>query len=161
MSEMRILTVRQPWASALVFPVAEPNTGQVIVKNVENRAKNVAGAYRGTVAIHAAIQYDERAFSTSGTALAAWWNWYEGPLLDTTRGHIVGVVDLVAVHAVDEVGCMAAIDVCSPWADTAIGTHHLRFENPRPLAEPIPYRGALGLRKLDADTTAAVLAAIA
>lgn len=32
--------------------------------------------------------------------------------------------------------------------------------NPRPLAEPIPYKGALGLRRLDDDTTARVLAQI-
>jgi len=37
---------------------------------------------------------------------------------------------------------------------------HLVLANPRPLAEPIPYRGALGLRHLDDDTTARILAQI-
>jgi hypothetical protein len=33
--------------------------------------------------------------------------------------------------------------------------------NPRAVAEPIPYRGALGLRTLDADMIARIEAAIA
>lgn len=32
--------------------------------------------------------------------------------------------------------------------------------NPRPLAEPIPYRGGLGLRRLDDDTITRVEAAL-
>lgn len=37
----------------------------------------------------------------------------------------------------------------------------LVLERPRPLAEPIPYRGGHGLRRLDAETTARIEAAIA
>lgn len=42
---MRILTVRQPWAWAIIH-------GQ---KDVENRVRNIAGDYRGPVAIHTAL----------------------------------------------------------------------------------------------------------
>ena len=62
---------------------------------------------------------------------------------------MIGVVDLVGVHVVDEVGCQTPTDLCSPWADTAYGTHHLVLANPRPLVAPISYRGGLGLRRLD------------
>ena len=45
---MRILTVRQPWAYAIVH----------LGKDVENRVRNIAGDYRGPVAIHAALAED-------------------------------------------------------------------------------------------------------
>mgnify|MGYP001137357808 FL=1 len=46
---MRAITVRQPWAWAIVF-------GQ---KDVENRSRNIAGRYRGPVAIHAGLRDDD------------------------------------------------------------------------------------------------------
>ena len=45
---MRVLTVRQPWAWAIVHGG----------KDIENRTRNVAGAYRGPVAIHAGLAFD-------------------------------------------------------------------------------------------------------
>lgn len=47
---------------------------------------------------------------------------------------------------------------CSDWAEPDV--HHLVLANPRPLPEPIPYRGALGLRTLDDETVARIEAAI-
>ena len=41
---MRILTVRQPWAWAIIHGG----------KDVENRVRNIAGDYHGPIAIHAA-----------------------------------------------------------------------------------------------------------
>lgn len=43
-TEMRILTVRQPWSEAIIFGG----------KDVENRVTNIADGYRGPVAIHSA-----------------------------------------------------------------------------------------------------------
>ena len=45
---MRVLTVRQPWAWAIL------NAG----KNIENRSRNIVGSYRGPVAIHAGMTAD-------------------------------------------------------------------------------------------------------
>lgn len=129
---MRVLTVRQPWAGAIIHQG----------KNVENRTRNIAGDYRGPVAIHAALRHD---YSAVDDLIAR--TGHLSPHNTYGYGAIIGVVDLVAVHAVDEVGCMAAIDLCSRWADTALGMHHLRFENPRALDQPVSYKGALGLRK--------------
>lgn len=130
---MRILTVRQPWAWAIIHGG----------KNVENRVRNIAGDYRGPVLIHAALRV-----AADGANEVVWGAWIDsGDSL--VKGAIIGVVDLVAVHSVDSVGCMAAIPDCSPWAEKTPGMHHLRFENPRALDEPIPYTGALGLRKTD------------
>ena len=47
-NELRILTVRQPWAWAIIHGG----------KGVENRVRNVAGSYRGPVAIHAGLALD-------------------------------------------------------------------------------------------------------
>lgn len=152
---MRILTVRQPWAWAIIHGG----------KDVENRVRNIAGGYRGPVAIH--VAQANAAFAPSEVTppserhmagvMAAHrgsvdegevWPWY----LD--RGAIIGVVDLVDVHRHHPTGggCMDSnsqagmkASLCSPWADQ--GVHHLVLANPRALDEPIPYRGALGLRK--------------
>jgi hypothetical protein len=149
---MRILTVKQPWAWAIFNG-----------KDVENRTRNIAGDYRGPVAIHAAAR--EMPFDQH-FEIAQYIGERVGmiPLftLRTGLGAIQGVVDLVDVHADTE--CWRkpwkheAEGWCSPWAME--GHHHLVLTNPRALAETIPYRGALGLRTLDDDTTARILAQI-
>ncbi len=166
MGEMRILTVRQPWAWAIVHGG----------KDVENRVRNIAGDYRGPVAIHVAQQEDVNAFSLSATrdALnAAADRWMAQRVKENPKsvetvpwakgfGFIVGVVDLVGVHeapmfANDSCDRRSNGPTCSPWAERG-PLHHLALANPRPLAEPIPYRGALGLRRLDDETIARVSA---
>lgn len=164
MTELRILTVRNPWAWAIIHGG----------KDVENRVRNIAGDYRGPVAIHVA-QADAE------TAPDELWREYadhycarrpQPKIFDpawSDRGAIICVVDLVDVHHSHEIttdepieyvcGSFAGMDqhrrLCSPWAEDA--SHHLVLENPRPLAEPIPYKGALGLRRLDPIFARAVL----
>lgn len=143
---MRILTVRQPWAWAIIHGG----------KDVENRVRNIAGGYRGPVAIHAA----KTTLATFDSQHADLWPYNRAKHV---LGAIIGVVELVDVHF----GPFAEgwnpeterIQACSPWAERDV--FHLELANPRPLAEPIPFRGALGLRTLDEATTAAVLTQIA
>lgn len=148
MSEMRILTVRQPWAWAIIHGG----------KDVENRARNIAGSYRGPVAIHAALEREKLVWSR--VEELAGERWREE---DDVRGAIIGVVDIVGVHDSRDDGCGTRkgtarlgerIPLCSEWADP--WSHHLVLANPRPLFEPIPFKGALGLRHLDDDTTARI-----
>lgn len=170
MTETRILTVRQPWAWAIIHGG----------KDVENRVRNLAGDYRGPVAIHAALR-DAR------MAPAVVWYDYDEKL--PVRGAIIGVVDLVDVHAADycwerdkqrlmslyqsgpegrrEIanlpddgpgGIIGKTRFCSQWADDE--RHHLVLRNPRPLSKPIPYKGALGLRRLPDDVVQQVLEGI-
>jgi len=103
--------------------------------------------------------------------------WHDQPGADCNRhpweanvGRIIGVVDLVDVHGPcdgmrsasrghNQAGTLfwGTWESCGQWAQQ--GAHHLVLANPRPLAEPIPYRGALGLRTLDDATAARVLEA--
>jgi hypothetical protein len=144
---MRILTVRQPWAWAIFNG-----------KDVENRTRNIAGDYRGPVAIHAAAR--EMPFDQH-FEVAKYIGERVGliPLftLRSGLGAILGLVDLVDVHHSEECDGSTG-EACSTWA--MAGHHHMVLASPRPLTEPIPYRGALGLRHLDDDTTARILAEI-
>ena len=136
---MRALTVRQPWAAAII------HWG----KTVENRTRNLAGSYRGPVAIHAGLTPDT----------AAQGSWPLGALIPMeawrVRGAFVGVVDLVDVHQGPNTegepwravrSCFQPgkpYGACSRWAQS--DAWHLTLANPRPLATPIPARGRLGL----------------
>lgn len=148
---MRILTVRQPWAWAIIHGG----------KDVENRVRNIAGGYRGPVAIHAAKINDTDAWAAMGrTNLAAYTRSLDA-VESLIGGAIIGVVDLIDSHPVD--ACITQQHdgdwlVCSEWAERE--GHHLVLVNPRALDEPIPYTGALGLRNLDDDITARILAQI-
>lgn len=151
MTEMRILTVRQPWAWAIIHGG----------KDVENRVRNIAGSYRGLVAIHAAKAMAKTDYRSYLKLKSSGYNARAGQHL----GEVIGVVDLSGVHEAEACQGWGPVDAgtidhywCSPWAE--VDAHHLELANPRPLAEPIPFKGALGLRRLDENTTARELAQI-
>ncbi len=130
---MKVIAVRQPWALHIV------QSG----KDIENRSSNIAGAYRGLVAIHASKRPDEEALR----ALPAL------PPNGIPRvfhyGAIIGVAELVDVHP----GWIEGTP-CTPWGIryvNHVGQHHLVLRDARPLRTPIPHRGALGLRDLPTD----------
>ncbi|WP_374978123.1 hypothetical protein ACEYYH_10605 [Microbacterium trichothecenolyticum] len=128
-----ILTVRQPWAWALIHGG----------KDVENRSRSL-GHYRGPVLIHAAKAFDEEARDrASWPALRDALALRQDAHSQLPLGVILGVADLTDVHDDDEG------KPCSPWAEWL--EHHHVFANPRALDEPIPYRGNLGLRKTSFD----------
>lgn len=149
---MRVLTVRQPWALHIV------QSG----KDVENRVRNVVGAYRGPVAIHAGLRADDDALRRLPARAP------NGIPRVFDTGVIIGVVDITDVHHADT--CRGTLDearkhealaatrdpdlaahwherYCSPWAQP--GAQHIVLANPRMLRRPVPFRGALGLRTLD------------
>lgn len=172
--DLRILTVRQPWAWAIIHGG----------KDVENRVRSL-GPYRGVVAIHAGLTDD--------------WDGHWNPLIIAARpglsahsyrrsqwryGAIIGLVNLNGGHTSDECyarglhhaatlyrsdraafdllpdsgagGLIGKAALCSPWA---MGDHHhLGLSNPRPIT-PIPAKGKLGLWKPDPALKAAILAA--
>lgn len=158
---MRIMTVRQPWAWAII------NGG----KDVENRVRNIAGSYRGPVAIHAGLAFDDESWDAPMMGPLMQNLLFEHAEVEFHPGVILGVVDLDAAHSAQNCRGRTVVEelsaslvrgyrhpTCSPWA--ARDGWHLELRNPRPLNEPIPYKGALGLRTLPDDVAAAVLAGV-
>jgi hypothetical protein len=150
---MRILTVRQPWAQM----IADGH------KHVENRVRNIAGDYRGLVAIHAGAREDVGAREhpeVQRIARDIWWTDPASLHVGQPRafGHILAVANLWAVHHHDGTPgmrcCPNAPERYTRWAEPDVW--HLCFSSPRKLAEPIPFKGALGLRTLPADVEAAI-----
>lgn len=156
----RVLTVRQPWARAIM----------ALGKDVENRTRNIAGGWRGPVAIHAGLRDDPDAWDSleAGCALAcgtdrpAW-----ADLAGLARGAIVGVVNLVDAHPAygspgscwtgwEDTAGVTREQFCSPWAGA--DGWHLVLRDPRRLPVPVPYRGGQGLRRLDPRVQTAVAA---
>ena len=124
---MRALTIKQPWAAAITH-------GK---KRCENRTW--ATKYRGALLIHAGATVDRHAILPFGknSELPAW---------GVTRSAIVAVAELVDVHP----GC----DCCRPWGEPHV--YHWQLDDVRPLPEPVPCKGRLGLWTPDADLTQAV-----
>jgi hypothetical protein len=120
--ELRVLSVQQPWAWLIVHGG----------KDIENRRWSTS--YRGQVAIHASLRLDREFHSgrfpiPPGARL---------PTVDALpRGAIVGVVSIVDCVEVS----------ASPWFGGPFG---FVLQNARPI-EPLPWRGALGLRRLPND----------
>jgi hypothetical protein len=169
MAEMRALTVQQPFAWAIAYGG----------KDVENRMRRIT--YRRLLAIHAGLGMHGGHFPTHTPAgretarvldaLGGRGNCWE------VRQQVPGVshpkhpgLALGAVIALAEVtGCHHAADCggedwqdgrrlpwrgCSPWAMP--GQWHITLASVRPLREPVPCRGALGLWRLPEDVEKAV-----
>lgn len=150
---MKALTVQQPWAWAIVHGG----------KDVENRTQ--VWSYRGPLAIHAGARISQRGVeSPLVEAALADASFHDDPGTPRVLGAIIGVVDLVDAHR--SMGSWSRDNVwqptcCeSPWAENTYAGRselvHLEFADPRPLAEPIPCRGALGLWTPPADVLAQV-----
>lgn len=133
---LRTITVRQPWAHAIPHG-----------KNIENRSRGTR--HRGPIGIHAG-----KAWSTRGAvdrrvveALSSWVREDQVGLdPDSFRrlldfGVLLAVADLVDTHPA--AGC------CQPWGEErypdAAQLWHWVLERVRPLVEPIPMAGQLGL----------------
>lgn len=140
---MKALTVQQPWAWAIIHGG----------KDIENRTQ--AWRYRGPLAIHAGARLSERGLQ-SELLQDAWRAAGGPPIWRSESSAIIGVVDLVGVHRCSALNVTREVLCCdSAWAEQPYDERHggirrrnlvhLVLENPRPLAVPIPCRGALGL----------------
>src|SRR5690348_7478515 len=114
MADEPVLTVRQPWASA-IFSAG---------KDVENRPRRTH--YRGRLWIHSG-QSRAQPDTTRYERLGIWLP--EEPL---PRNVILGCVELY--------DCVEECD--SPWAIP--GEYHWLLRHPKVLLRPVPHRGTLG-----------------
>lgn len=143
---MKAITVRQPWAWAIM------QAG----KNVENRSRNIVGSYRGPLVIHAAQRLDPDALNECAARSGHSVSSLIGTLLYNPMGEqgaALGIVDLIDSHESWECAsleeCPDHARHCSRWAEG--NGRHLVLSNPRPFAEPIPYKGRLGLWEFPDD----------
>lgn len=121
-TELRGLTVKQPWAWALLNG-----------KNVENRSWPAPNALIGTtVLLHAGKEIDGHALQDP-RVLALPGLPARG---DLVTGAILAVARLAGSH-LEQDGC------CTPWGDPQ--TYHWQFADLRVLEEPITCTGALNL----------------
>ncbi len=120
---MKVLTVRQPWAFAILH----------LGKDVENR--NWSTTYRGPLAIHAA-----KSFHSGEGWDQVLVEWEEAGFKIGTesdvRSALIGTVELY--------DCLPCEQVESPWKDGGDGFFCWMLRNPVPLAVPIPAKGQLG-----------------
>ena len=163
--EIRALTVRQPW----VWAIAEQG------KTIENRTWQTA--YRGLLAIHAGARFDDDATMPVDRAerrlraLVAKIRLAHGSPPDTANlrlSRIIAVADLTGIHHASEcrlpdrspiptLGDLAGgRPGCSPWAIP--GEYHWELGCVRPLPDPVPCKGRLGLWRLPEDVEKAVRA---
>jgi hypothetical protein len=130
---MKTLSVRQPWLAMIVH-------GQ---KRIENRSRRTA--HRGLIALHASgrSRWDFTG-QTSDLVRGEWrrLDWAGTPDRDSpniTHGAVLAVAEIVDVCGWQgRSGCD-----CGEWAVPFQA--HWRLANVRPLAEPVPCKGALGL----------------
>lgn len=130
---MKVLTVRQPWAWAILHGG----------KDVENR--NWSTEYRGPLAIHAAKSFDinqtdwnyawgEGIFGEPWTSMNHAFGSIKGP--NDIRGCIIGTVEVY--------DCIPDSKCDSPWKADGEGFFCWMLRNPVPLEVPIPAKGQLG-----------------
>ena len=139
MSTLRCLTVKQPWALALIVPFNDK-------KNVENRSHGASGwRHRGLTVVHAGGGWSERGAADRRVIdLLGVTPVPDDPRFDFMAA--IGVADLTDVHP--------AAQCCEPWGEQkyvqADGTvvhqvTHLVFEDAVMLAHPVSCKGRLGL----------------
>lgn len=133
---MKVLSVRQPWAWAIIHGG----------KDIENR--NWGTKYRGPLAIHAGKAFDMTAREFESLLRndfgPHWSNMCEAfigeydSIGNEPRGAIIGVVDLV--------DCLPSHSCDSPWKAGPDPDYFCWIlANPRPLATPLLLKGQLGL----------------
>lgn len=139
---MRVLTVRQPMAWAIMHG-----------KSPENRG--VVWSYTGPIAIHAGAKVDpaymehpaiaelleELGFDPDPWAV---FGAPEGRGIRLELSAVLGVVQMIGAHQAEDDCCPE-----NPWADHTAHAH-LALRNPRPFVDPIhDVTGSLGLWKPD------------
>jgi hypothetical protein len=135
---MKILSIRQPWAYLIVAGY----------KPVENRTWNTS--YRGPLLIHASQAMEENDFPVQREWIKT-LNQYliagdESPIVipeDLPRGAIVGAATLTDVWDKKKFE--------RPGIRWFEGPYGFKMEDAVEFAEPIPWRGQLGIRDADLD----------
>lgn len=130
---MKALTIKQPWADAIVH----------LDKRVENRTWGTR--YRGALAIHAGKALDSDAVTRFRRV---------ADIFPDERGAFIGYATLVDVHE-RTLGCCPGSD----YAVRADGVWHWVLRAPIALLEPVAYTGKLGLWQVPDHVAEAIVEA--
>jgi ASCH domain len=149
--QMRALTIQQPWADAIVLGP----------KRVENRSWPAPRRLIGQeVALHAGKKIDRHADFPPG---CLWMAMPECRPFMSRLGMVLAVATLTGCHRASDCGGRDRQDGrrlprrgCSPWSMP--DQYHWEFDDIRPLADPVPCKGAQRLWRLPEDVEAAVRA---
>jgi hypothetical protein len=154
-SDFRALSIQQPWASAIAYGP----------KRVENRTWSAPPWIIGqTIALHASKGPDwdapEKAWIAAGLVPYRYGDPRKAWTASLVLGAVVALAEVTGCHHSEE--CMLPASAlpacgrtgCSPWA--ARRQFHITLDRVRPLREPVPCRGALGLWRLPVDIELAV-----
>ena len=120
------LSIRQPWASLIILGL----------KSVEIRSWPTA--HRGPLFIHAAKTLDERAQGRFR-------------LPDVPTGCLLGVVDLIGVEPFTPATWRKLAPEHLDAGSFSPGLYAWTLTNPRPLRQPIPWRGDRSLFEIEVN----------
>lgn len=160
-----VLTIRQPWCWAIEHG-----------KPVENRSWYMK--HRGPLWLHAGARSRWDPDGEASPLVQVAWQKFTGPVTSLNRrmgtrnvelhrsnpmirfGAVTALAEVTGCHHSDE--CMMPASAlppsgrtgCSPWA--VRGQFHIELASVRPLPEPVPCRGMLGLWRLPGDIEQAV-----
>lgn len=130
---MKALSVRQPWAWAIIFAL----------KDIENRGWPIH--YRGDILIHAAKTCTKKEYQLA-REFCQGMGVVIPELISLRRGQVIGIVTIV--------DCKFS-QVASGWGMP--GQYHWKLENPREIT-PIPYIGRLGIFEVPDDLVRSAIA---
>lgn len=131
---MKALSLTQPWATAVAIGIKQWET------------RSWPTSFRGEVAIHAAKGYPK--WAKEFTAIEQ----EEGrlPQGSLPLGAIVCLAELVSCRSTEEVDKEIG-EIERMYGDYSEGRFAFKLVNIRPLAEPVPWRGALGFWAVEWD----------
>lgn len=146
--EYAAISIRQPWAGAIFM----------LWKNVENRS-NWRYKHRGPLVIHASSweYYREEMdavlkagrLAEAEESIIQDWDANPGRSIALSTGCILGVVELLDVYAAESQGARKSPIWDSPWRDPDAG-YWLHIQPLVVFADPIPFKGRVGLFKVPA-----------
>ncbi len=136
---MKALSIRQPWA----YLIAEKH------KPIENRRNWCQPKYRGELAIQAAKGMTRNEYLDVADMLRSFFPGIElPPFRELTRGAIVGVATVVDCLEPRSVRRPYPLETLSWWDQEQ---HGIVLYDVRPLRDPVPCAGMLGLWTVPED----------
>lgn len=128
------LSIKQPWAHAIIH----------LGKDIENRDWQTT--VRGTIAVHSSKKPDVIEFDIFDDL------WRKMGREATTNKKVSDLSFGAIIGTVDIIDCVSHHE--SPWF---YGKYGFVLANPKPLIQPIPFRGVLNFWKVPADIEQQIL----